>query len=40
MPCPNGHQAFDLLLMAPVKEVVVELKKCQIKPMSLVTIFK
>jgi hypothetical protein len=27
MACPNGHEAFDLLLMAPVEEVVVELKK-------------
>jgi hypothetical protein len=27
MSCPNGHQVLDLLLMAPVEEVVVELEK-------------
>jgi hypothetical protein len=33
MSCPNGYQVLDLLLMAPVEEVVVELENITYFPL-------
>jgi hypothetical protein len=33
--CPNRYEVFDLLLMAPVEEVVVELEKNTLLPSSV-----